>query len=140
MGACLNKGKEKKIIDKAMQVLSVKAENAGVLAGSLSGGNQQKVVIGKWLARDPELFIVHEPTKGIDVGTKFEIYTLLDEMCAKGACVLLVTSELPEVLSLSDRIYIVRNGTITGEISGHGVTQEILMKKAIGGLDDEGKV
>ena len=136
-GIGLNAAQEKQIISSSMSALSIKAESADTLVSSLSGGNQQKVVIGKWLARSPELFIVHEPTKGIDVGTKYEIYKLLDAMCAEGAAVLLVTSELPEVLSLSDRIYIVKDGTIMGELNGRGVTQEMLMKHAIGGIDDE---
>lgn len=136
-GIGLNAAQEKQIVSSSMSTLSIKAESADTLVSSLSGGNQQKVVIGKWLARSPELFIVHEPTKGIDVGTKYEIYKLLDAMCAEGAAVLLVTSELPEILSLSDRIYIVKDGTIMGELNGRGVTQEMLMKHAIGGIDDE---
>lgn len=80
---------------------------------------------------------MHEPTKGIDVGTKNEIYKLLDAMCANGTAVLLVTSELPEVISLSDRVYIVKDGTIVDEVETEGITKENLMKKAIGGNKDE---
>lgn len=136
-GLWLDKEIEESIVRKSISHLSVKAQNHDVLVSSLSGGNQQKVVIGKWLSRAPELFIVHEPTRGIDVGTKYEIYKLLDSMCADGAAILMVTSELSEVLSLSDRIYIVRDGTISDEVNGQGITQEILMQKAIGGMNSD---
>lgn len=134
LGYRLNKRKEKAIVEESMQYLAIKAASENVLVSSLSGGNQQKVVIGKWMNRKPDLFIMHEPTKGIDVGTKNEIYKLLDSMCASGSSVLLVTSELPEVISLSDRVYIVREGRIVGELDGQGLTQEELMHKAIGGF------
>lgn len=135
-GISINHALENEIVDESMTYLAIKAPNANVLVSSLSGGNQQKVVLGKWMHRNPDLFIMHEPTKGIDVGTKNEIYKLLDGMCARGASVLLVTSELPEVISLSDQVYIVRDGTITGKLDGKNLTQEKLMDKAIGGLED----
>lgn len=129
----VNRSRENQLVDDVAQKMSIKATGTDALVSSLSGGNQQKVVVGKWLHRDLELLIVHEPTKGIDVGTKQEIYKLLDEMCQKNVAVLMVTSELPEVLSLSDRIYIVRDGSICDEVNGTEATQEILMQKAIGG-------
>lgn len=133
----VNRSREQEIVNGAMNSLEIKAAGADTLVGALSGGNQQKVVIGKWLEQKPSLFIMHEPTKGIDVGTKNEIYKLLDTMCADGTAVLLVTSELPEVISLSDRVYIVKDGTIVDEVETEGITKENLMKKAIGGNKDE---
>lgn len=129
----IDRNYENKIVNDVAQKMRIKATGIDALVSSLSGGNQQKVVVGKWLHRNLDLLIVHEPTKGIDVGTKQEIYKLLDEMCQKNVAVLMVTSELPEVLSLSDRIYIVRDGTISDEVNGREATQEILMQKAIGG-------
>lgn len=138
-GLYLDRKKEQEIVDRGGESLAVKAESTRKIVNQLSGGNQQKIVIGKWLARAPRLLIVHEPTKGIDVGTKYEIYRLLDEMCQAGKAVLMVSSELPEVLALSDRVYIVRGGSVTAALSQGELSQEVLMKHAIGGMDNEQK-
>ena len=95
---------------------------------TLSGGNQQKVVLGKWMFTEPDLLILDEPTRGIDVGAKYEIYLIVRKLAAEGACVLLISSELPEILGMSDRIYTMCEGRITGEVPGEGADQESLMK------------
>ncbi|KOX18085.1 sugar ABC transporter ATP-binding protein [Nocardiopsis sp. NRRL B-16309] len=95
---------------------------------TLSGGNQQKVVLGKWMFTEPELLILDEPTRGIDVGAKYEIYLIVRRLAAEGACVLLISSELPEILGMSDRIYTMCEGRITGEVPGEGADQETLMR------------
>jgi ABC-type sugar transport system ATPase subunit len=107
--------------------LQIRAPDPAKPAGSLSGGNQQKVVLAKWLATRPDLLILDEPTRGIDVGTKHEIYKLIDALAAAGTAVLLVSSELPEILALSDRILVMRDGTLVAELDGATATEEAIL-------------
>ncbi len=101
-------------------------------AGTLSGGNQQKVVLAKWLARQCEVLIFDEPTRGIDVGAKYEIYLLMNELAAQGKAILMISSELPEVIGMANRILVMHDGRVTGEIAAAGsATQEQIMKLAI---------
>ena len=95
--------------------------------GKLSGGNQQKVVLSKWLFTDPDVLILDEPTRGIDVGAKFEIYTIINRLVAAGKAVIVISSELPELLGMCDRIYTLSAGRITGEVPVGEATQESLM-------------
>jgi putative multiple sugar transport system ATP-binding protein len=97
------------------------------VTGKLSGGNQQKVVLAKWIFSDPDVLILDEPTRGIDVGAKYEIYTIINALAAEGKAVLVISSELPELLGLCDRIYALSSGRITGEVSREEATQERLM-------------
>ena len=100
----------------------------------LSGGNQQKVVLAKWLERNAEVLIFDEPTRGIDVGAKYEIYEWMNRLADQGKCILMISSELPEVLGMSDRILVMRDGCVVGEVeNSDAVTQESLMELAIGG-------
>jgi len=101
-------------------------------ASTLSGGNQQKVVLGKWLARTPSLLIVDEPTRGIDVGTKAEVHRLLDGLVADGLAVLMISSELPEVLGMADRVLVVREGRITAELGRAEADEDSVMRAATG--------
>ena len=96
----------------------------------LSGGNQQKVVVAKWLDRDCDILFFDEPTRGIDVGAKAEIYKLIKALAAQGKAIVMISSELPEVLLLSHRVIVMCEGRITGELSGHGATQEAIMQLA----------
>jgi rhamnose transport system ATP-binding protein len=96
--------------------LQLKTSALDTLAGTLSGGNQQKVVLGKWLATDPRVLIIDEPTRGIDVGTKAEVHRLLSELAGQGMGILMISSELPEVLGMADRVLVVREGRITAEL------------------------
>jgi rhamnose transport system ATP-binding protein len=98
----------------------------------LSGGNQQKVVLGKWLATNPRLLVIDEPTRGIDVGTKAEVHRLLSELASEGLAVLMVSSELPEVLGMADRVLVMREGRLTEELSRADATQERIMLAATG--------
>ena len=98
----------------------------------LSGGNQQKVVLGKWLAADVDVLILDEPTRGIDVGAKVEIYELMNRLTARGAGILMISSELPEVLGMSDRILVMRQGRIVAEFDAAGATQEQVLRAALG--------
>ncbi|MGV1033834.1 MAG: sugar ABC transporter ATP-binding protein [Microbacteriaceae bacterium] len=110
--------------------LEVKTHALSSVAGTLSGGNQQKVVLGKWLATEPKLLIIDEPTRGIDVGTKSEVHRLLSELAGKGLAILMISSELPEVLGMSDRVVVMREGRITAQIQRDEVTAQNVMYAA----------
>jgi ABC-type sugar transport system ATPase subunit len=110
--------------------LSIKAASEEAEVATLSGGNQQKVVLAKWLWLEPSILILDEPTRGIDVGAKSEIHTLIRNLASEGVSVLLISSELPEVLALADRVYVMRDGTIAGELDRRQVSQEAIMRLA----------
>ncbi len=116
-----------------MQTINVKAPNAGVRVGNLSGGNQQKVVLARWLALAPKVLIFDEPTRGIDVGAKAEIYGLIRQLSAQGVAVIVISSEMEEVLNLSDRIAVMHEGRITGILSRDQCNEEAVMRLATGG-------
>ncbi len=99
---------------------------------NLSGGNQQKVVLSKWLSLEPGILIVDEPTRGIDIGAKAEVHSLLNDLAKQGVAILMISSELPEVLAMSDRILVMRQGRIAGELSRSQATQERIMAMATG--------
>jgi len=128
-----NKRFEAGITDKWIKNLSIKTPSGETRVESLSGGNQQKVVLSKCLELEPEVMILNEPTRGIDVGAKAEIYRILDDLCRKGKCVIMITSEMPELLTMSDRIMVMHAGRIGGFLEGRGATQEDVLKYAIGG-------
>ena len=115
--------------------LTVKAPSIKTSAGSLSGGNQQKVVIAKWLTRDSDILIFDEPTRGIDVGAKNEIYKLMNKLAAEGKSIIMISSEMTEVLRMSDRIIIMCEGKVTGDIDISEATQENIMTKATRNID-----
>ena len=112
--------------------LRIKTPSEDTVVESLSGGNQQKVVLAKWMMNKPDILILNEPTRGIDVGAKAEIYQLIENFCEQGLGVAIVSSEMAEVMSVADRIYVVYNGEIRGEFSKEEATQENIMRKAIG--------
>lgn len=113
--------------------LSIKAPSLKTITSNLSGGNQQKTVLAKWLLLNPQVLIIDEPTRGIDVGAKYEIYCLMNELKAEGMAIVMVSSELPEILGMSDRILVLNEGCIAAELENHsGITEEHLMEKAIG--------
>ena len=122
--------KVNRMSDEAVRNLQIKLPNTLVDAGSLSGGNQQKVVVGKWLARNSRVVIFDEPTRGIDVAAKVEIYHLMNRLKQNGIGVLFVSSELPEILGISDRIIVMCDGRITGELDVREATQERILELA----------
>jgi ABC-type sugar transport system ATPase subunit len=124
---------ESKIIREAQSSLAIKMASPAVKISTLSGGNQQKVVLARWLARKPSLLILDEPTKGVDIGAKAEISEIIVRLVAQGTAILLISSELPEVLGLSDRVLVMRSGRIVGEISRGSLSQELIMKYATTG-------
>ena len=122
-------GKFRKYVDSIL----IKISSPNQLAGQLSGGNQQKVVLAKWLEKNAEILIFDEPTRGIDVGAKFQIYQWMNRLAEQGKGIIMISSELPEVLGMSDRIMVLKEGKSMGEIdNSNGVTQEQLMAMAIG--------
>ena len=135
-GLLINKGKEKKITQKYIEELATKTPSADQLVVNLSGGNQQKVVIAKWLVRDSEILIFDEPTRGIDVGAKNEIYKLMNRLAAEGKSIIMISSEMTEILRMSDRIIVMCEGKKTGEIDIAEATQENIMDKATRDIQD----
>ena len=126
----VNRKKENAMVERTVKDLKIKLPGPEVDAGSLSGGNQQKVVVGKWLARNSRVVIFDEPTRGIDVAAKVEIYNLMNELKRKGVGVLFVSSEMPEVLGISDRILVMCDGRITGELGVEEATQDLILEYA----------
>jgi ABC-type sugar transport system ATPase subunit len=126
-GWFIDEGREEALVDEFRRLLSIRMAGPNQAAGDLSGGNQQKVVLARWLALRPKILIVDEPTRGIDVGSKVEVHNLLIEMAKSGIAVIVISSELPEILAVSDRIVTMREGRVTGEIARNDATQEILM-------------
>lgn len=112
--------------------LAIKTASLDTIAGSLSGGNQQKIVLAKWLQMKPKVLILDEPTRGVDVGAKFEIYRIIRELAAHGAAILMVSSELPEVLGLSDRVVVMHNKHVAATLDADGLTPETVMSYAAG--------
>ncbi len=128
-GGLLDLDQEYQASEKSRCALNVKTNDVNNGVSTLSGGNQQKVVLGKWMFTQPDILILDEPTRGIDVGAKYEIYKLIHELADQGKAVILVSSELPELMGMSDRIYTIFEGEITGEIDTREANQEKLMKK-----------
>lgn len=126
----INSHKEDALCKKAVSDLMIKTPNVEIDSGNLSGGNQQKVVVGKWLARDSRVVIFDEPTRGIDVGAKVEIYHLMNELKKQGIAVIFVSSEMPEVMGIADRIIVMCDGRITGEVMARETTQNEILKLA----------
>ena len=127
------KDKERNIALEDIKNLKIKTTSENQKVALLSGGNQQKVVLAKWLETNPDILILDDPTRGIDVGTKSEIYTLINKITQKGKSVILISSEMPEVISMSDRIGVMYQGKITKILEKKEATQEAIMKYAIGG-------
>ena len=129
----LRRKKDAQSAQKWIEQLRIKTPSRDTITESLSGGNQQKVILGKWLELSPDIFILNEPTRGIDVGSKSEIYRILNDLCADGKCVIIITSEMPELLSMSDEIMVMFEGRVSGYLKGSEATQEDVVRLAIGG-------
>jgi ribose transport system ATP-binding protein len=133
----LKKTKEDTLIRKGIEELLIKCFGPEHACVNLSGGNQQKVVFAKWIYTDPKVLILDEPTKGVDIGAKKEIYSIVNQLAAKGVAIIMVSSELPEVLGMSDRIMVVREGSVRGILSKEVADQEKIMTLATGGSLNE---
>ena len=131
----LNQKKEKSLTQQYIDDFRIKVTGQEQEVGSLSGGNQQKVVIAKWLTRDSDILIFDEPTRGIDVGAKNEIYKLMNKLAAEGKSIIMISSEMTEILRMSDRIVVMCEGKKTGEIGIAEATQEKIMNLATREID-----
>ncbi|MBQ1296918.1 MAG: sugar ABC transporter ATP-binding protein, partial [Clostridiales bacterium] len=135
----IDKDKEYQVADEYKQKLRTKTPSVEQLVGNLSGGNQQKVLLAKWMFADPDVLILDEPTRGIDVGAKYEIYCIINDLAKAGKSVIMISSELPEVIGMSDRIYIMNQAKIVGEMKASDATQENIMSCIVGvGAESEG--
>ena len=123
--------KEYQVAVEYKEKLKTKTPSVEQKVGNLSGGNQQKVLLAKWMFADPDVLILDEPTRGIDVGAKYEIYCIINDLVAAGKSVIMISSELPEVLGMSDRIYIMNEGRFVGELNAEEATQELIMSNIL---------
>ena len=135
-GGIINGGKITKVARDYVEKLRTRTPSVEAELRSLSGGNQQKVVIAKWLVRDSDILIFDEPTRGIDVGAKDKIYTLLEELARQGKAIIVISSELPEVLRLANRIAVMAHGRIIGTLDNEVATQENIMELATVGQEE----
>ena len=127
----IDKDKEYNVAVDYKNKLNTKCPTVEQNVGNLSGGNQQKVLLAKWMFTDPDILILDEPTRGIDVGAKYEIYCIINQLVAEGKSVIMISSELPEILGMCDRIYVMNEGKIVGELAGSEATQELIMSKIL---------
>ena len=131
---------DKKVVEDAQDMiekLAIKTPSGKTLADNLSGGNQQKIVIAKWLLHNPEVLILDEPTRGIDVGAKYEIYKIICDFAKRGVAVVMISSEMPEIIGMCDRVMVMSNGRVTGELEKEEITQEKIMTLAVKGFEYE---
>ncbi|EEG84636.1 ABC transporter, ATP-binding protein [Proteus penneri ATCC 35198] len=128
----LNHKEEQLTVGDFIKLFNIKTPSMDQTIGFLSGGNQQKVAIARGLMTRPKVLILDEPTRGVDVGAKKEIYQLINKFKQEGLSIILISSEMPEVMGMSDRILVMHEGRISGEFSAHNVTQEMLMAAAVG--------
>lgn len=131
-GPFLSAGRMKSETGRMIGAMRIKTPSKRTKIRTLSGGNQQKVIMGRWLLTDPKVFLMDEPTRGIDVGAKFEIYSLIVELASKGRCIIMVSSEMPELLGICDRILVMSEGKLAGELDAKSATQEQIMALASG--------
>ena len=126
----VNGKKEEEITQKYIEMMRTKTPTQEQLIGNLSGGNQQKVMIGRWLATHPEILILDEPTRGVDVGAKAEIYSIMNDLVKEGMSIIMISSELPEIINMSDRVYVMNEGRVTGCLNHEEAEQEAIMQLA----------
>lgn len=128
----IDRDKELSVTHDYKEKLQIKTPSLQTIVNDLSGGNQQKVALAKWLMTEPQILIMDEPTRGIDVGTKYEVYKLMNDLTSQGVSIIMVSSELPEILGMSDRILVMREGSVAGIVDNHDVTEETIMLLATG--------
>lgn len=129
-GFCINDKKVEKLVQDNVEKMNIKTPSSKTLIQSLSGGNQQKVLIGRWLANNPDVLILDEPTRGIDVGAKYEIYCIIADLAKQGKSIIMISSEMAELIGMSDRVMVMCDGRVTGFIDGKDATQENIMELA----------
>lgn len=132
LGQFIDEKRENKAVDEGIRRLAVKTPSRNQMITNLSGGNQQKVIIARWLMCDPDIIILDEPTRGIDVGAKYEIYTIIMELASQGKAIIVISSEMPEIIGICDRVMVMHEGRITGQLHRDEMTQEAIMALASG--------
>lgn len=132
----INDKKELEKVNEMVKKLSIKISSVNAASGTLSGGNQQKIVLAKWLLQNPKVLILDEPTRGIDVGAKYEIYKLMGELAKQGVAIILISSELPEIMAMSDRVVVMSKGKITGQLKRDELSQAKIMTLAVKGFEN----
>jgi ribose transport system ATP-binding protein len=125
--------RERELAERMCRLLSVRTVSVDKRVGLLSGGNQQKVVLARWLAREPRLLLLDEPTRGVDVGAKSEIYAIMDELTTRGVGILMISSDLEEILGMSDRVLVMHQGELAGELQKAQFSEQAVMHLATGG-------
>ena len=130
VGLALSRPKMVKATNKEIKIMHTKCMGPDDMISSLSGGNQQKVIFGKWLEREPQVFMMDEPTRGIDVGAKYEIYSIIADLAAQGKCIIMISSEMPELIGMADRIMVMCEGKKAGELEGDAINEEEIMRLA----------
>ena len=130
-GGVIDRARETKLVDELMDLLEIHADGIDIPAGSLSGGNQQKVVIAKWLMAEPRIILLNDPTRGIDVGTKQEIYALLRRLADQGAAIIFYTTDYDELIGCCDRALVLYDGAIRRELAGPEITERALIASAL---------
>jgi ABC-type sugar transport system ATPase subunit len=133
----VNRGRMRQVVQKYVDKLNIRTPSLEQHVLNLSGGNQQKVVLAKWLASDPKVLILDEPTRGIDVGAKAEVYAIMNDLVRQGIGIIMISSEMPEILAISDRILVMYEGRIMGEMARNEATQERIMTLASGKVLEE---
>lgn len=136
-GGVISRAKMDALVDEYVRRLKIKVSSPGQKVGELSGGNQQKVLIARWLATRPKVFLLDEPTRGIDVGAKFEVRGLIDELAAEGLAVVMISSETEELVDMADRVIVLRDGAVDDELSGAALTNQGLLRSLVGTEKDE---
>jgi L-arabinose transport system ATP-binding protein len=131
----VRRGEERSIAGHFVDRLKVRTPGVEQAVSTLSGGNQQKVVLARWLARKPRVLILDEPTRGVDVGAKAEIYSVINSLAADGIAIIVISSELPEILGLADRVVVMQGGRITGELTHDEATEERVLALALGPVE-----
>ena len=126
----INDKKVENLVQENVHKMNIKTPSSKTQIKSLSGGNQQKVLVGRWLANSPEVLILDEPTRGIDVGAKYEIYCIIEELARAGKSIIMISSEMAELIGMSDRIMVMCDGRVTGFVDGKDATQESIMELA----------
>lgn len=124
----INKDSEIITAEDYRKKINIKTNSIDNAVGNLSGGNQQKVVLAKWMLSEPDVLILDEPTRGIDVGAKYEIYSIINALAERGKAIIMISSEMPELLGMCDRLYVINEGEIAGEVAQENMNQEYIMK------------
>jgi ribose transport system ATP-binding protein len=130
-GGVRSRRREKALVEEMMAFLRIRARTPDQVAGTLSGGNQQKVVFGKMLLTEARVLLLFDPTRGVDVGTKGEIFTLMRDLAAKGYAILFYSSDLPELVHVADRVAVMRNGQMAAILEGEGISEDAILRAAM---------